>query len=185
MSTCPLSGGACPHPKNAIHKLKAGDGSIHSCQVCTNCHLAGGVSQVAQISIFPLGPDLSNLVTSLMEKVKNIDHCPSCGMTLRQFQESGKFGCDGCYSYFQDVVTPLIHKVQDGAIAQSTDAKRPKHSADRAEDGPEIGLIQARLDEAVRQENYEAATIYRDVIRLLRSVPEGPSRPNGTERQTP
>lgn len=90
--------------------------------------------------------------------------CPGCGMTLREFQKSGKVGCADCYAAFGDKMKQTlksIHghsrhvgKVPEYLVAQVTTQRR-------------MDDLRRQMEDAVAQEDFERAAVLRDEIKAL------------------
>lgn len=115
--------------------------------------------------------------------------CPTCKTTYEEFVEGSRFGCADCYSVFGPLLGENIRHLQGsekhvgkrpgyvirakaaGEEAVKTDGiseddgKEPIHSLTNEE---QIRLLQARLKDALRREDYEEAAVLRDEIRKLK-----------------
>lgn len=137
----------------------------------------------------PLGRLLSGLLgleenTQKKDKMKEVV-CPTCSLSYEQFVKNSSFGCQDCYGVFDLLISDNIRQLQ-GSDAHS--GKRPKYNTPAAEgqtqaDGKAaaagkadtaaetaetIEILEARLKDALRREEYENAAIYRDKIRALK-----------------
>ncbi len=90
--------------------------------------------------------------------------CPNCGMTYRDFAQTGKIGCSVCYATFRAQLAPLLTRVH-GSSAHS--GKIPRRSGGALVTRHEIALLKEKLAAAVQGEAYEEAAAYRDQIRAL------------------
>ena len=115
--------------------------------------------------------------------------CPSCGMTYEDFVEGSRFGCADCYSVFGPLLGENIRHLQG---SEKHVGKRPGHvlraqmeAEVREKSGEEetgesgelirsltkeeqMRLLQTRLKDAPRREDYEEAAALRDEIRSLK-----------------
>lgn len=87
--------------------------------------------------------------------------CPSCGMTESRLRQTGRAGCPECYHTFSDLLMPYIRQVHG---ADTHLGKKPE--TETKEEDPVVAL-KAKLQEAIRDENYEEAARLRDEIRRL------------------
>ena len=88
--------------------------------------------------------------------------CPVCGLSFREFRNSGRLGCPHDYEVFQSERMPLLENIH-GDTQHS--GKVPKRApADRKRHADLIKLRQS-LRQAVADENYEEAARLRDRIR--------------------
>ena len=90
--------------------------------------------------------------------------CPNCGMSYRDFQQSGKIGCAQCYQTFRPQLEPLLRRIHGSSVHRG---KIPHRSGGTLELKQQIGLLRQQLQESVAHEAYEQAAEYRDKIRAL------------------
>ena len=124
--------------------------------------------------------------------------CPNCGMSYQEFVENSRFGCPDCYEVFDLLIQDSIKQIQGNDVHKGKHPKYglrmvPKSlTADLKGTGPEtssadhtgeenavlsagdpkmnrISELRAKLNQAVRNENYEEAATLRDQIRALES----------------
>lgn len=77
----------------------------------------------------------------------NYPACNNCKMSWLEFQKTGKMGCAECYKHFYKLIKPIVLRVQDNNY---------KHCGKKT--------IKNRLEEAIKQENYELAAILKKMI---------------------
>ena len=90
--------------------------------------------------------------------------CPNCGMSYRDFQQTGKIGCSVCYATFRRQLEPLLRRIH-GSSTHS--GKIPHRTGGTLEMKHTIESLRKSLKECVAQEEYEKAAELRDKIRLL------------------
>lgn len=119
--------------------------------------------------------------------------CPSCGTTYEDFIEGSRFGCADCYSVFGPLIGENIRHLQG---SETHVGKRPLRFSETKEQeklkdhsaGPvneagddasraltneeQIRLLQAKLKDALRREDYAEAARIRDEVRGLRAETE-------------
>lgn len=150
---------------------------------------------------FPLGRLLSGLL-GIGDYEEETDErarvvCPTCGTSFEDFVENSRFGCPDCYGVFDLLINDKMKQLQG---SENHKGKQPKFksrferehgngkmtgAADGTEtmsaagdlpdpESPEeqILALDARLKEAIRQEEYELAARYRDEIRALKERKE-------------
>lgn len=137
---------------------------------------------------FPLGKLLSGLLGISEEQKESSTSqivCPTCGTSYDEFVKDSRFGCPDCYSVFDLLMSDNIKQLQG---SEKHRGKQPKNRqvrmaeltgevpdilAGKAEPvvndpAEQIRVLEAKLKEAVRSEEYEAAAQYRDQIRALK-----------------
>jgi protein-arginine kinase activator protein McsA len=107
------------------------------------------------------------------------DKCPSCGITFAEIQQTGRMGCPYCYTHFKeqmDLACQGIHgsnqhcgKKPNLLIEKITADEAPQPQTPSKLD-EHLALLEQRLGEAVRTEQFEECIRLRDVIRGLKSI---------------
>ncbi len=152
---------------------------IHLCGQCASELEIGKIGEE-----FPLMRLLSgifgNRQTTEDEESEGIGQiaCPGCKMTYSEFVKESQFGCADCYNTFGPLIEGNLRKMQMG---NAHTGKRPKYqqagvafekaaeTVQQKENKEEqLKLLQARLQEALQEENYEQAAVYRDEIYALK-----------------
>lgn len=100
--------------------------------------------------------------------------CPGCGKSLGEIKSSGFAGCPECYSVFSE---ELKMSFSEHGITGVYSGSLPKRVRDFRNALTDRADLQAKLEEAVKEENYEKAAVYRDFLRAL----EKPSVSDGEE----
>lgn len=100
--------------------------------------------------------------------------CPSCKMSYRDFIRHGVFGCEDCYNVFEPLIEGNIKKIQGNNIHTG---KRPRYNkgmemkakiTEKEAVSEKIEVLQEKLKEALKEEDYEEAAKLRDEIRALK-----------------
>ncbi len=90
--------------------------------------------------------------------------CPDCGMTLSEFRSKGRLGCPRDYEVFEAHLTPLLQRIHN---ATEHHGRLPGMKESEWKKQEHLSQLQARLEEAVREEAYESAARLRDEIQAL------------------
>lgn len=122
--------------------------------------------------------------------------CPNCGTTYENFVETSRFGCGDCYSVFGPLIGENIRRLQGSerhvgkrpdyvvqeeaakAQARSQETSNGEEAAKDQAQFPkltkeeQIRLLQTRIKDAIRREDYEEAAVLRDEIRSLKEENE-------------
>lgn len=134
----------------------------HLCQSC-----AQGYTN------FSTGFDLQHLLSSMFQSEKMGQQmtqsrpskkCSTCGQTIFDVQKSGRLGCSDCYEVFHDELNPVLRRVHGSATHVG---KIPARGYPKVRVTRQIEDLRRRLDECVRQEDYEQAAKFRDEVREL------------------
>ena len=166
----------CKKRQATIHLTEIVQNQKKEVHLCENCAEKQGVVKT-QMSIADF---LSGLASGGKAKVKEKLPdlaCPSCGMTLSEFQSRGRFGCADDYGAFRERIMPLIEKIHD---ATQHLGKMPARTDREVAREKSLRQLQAELKRAVEREAYEEAARIRDRIREL-----GESGGKGSEEKSP
>ena len=134
--------------------------------VCRQCAAESGIVKI----------DLNNLLAGLASLSKDqaeketVHECPGCGMTLEEFNKTGRLGCSQCYSTFEEPMMHLLNRIH-GHTQHS--GKRPGQSTSQTfSNKDELEQLRAELVEAISEEAYEHAAELRDRIHVLEHARE-------------
>lgn len=167
----------------------------HFCAQCAREVDFGPYSAIFD-SDFPLGKLLSGLLGVGDAREEELGHqvmCPTCKTSYEEFIRNSRFGCPDCYGVFDLLISDNIKQLQG---SDTHKGKRPRYShreevspdmaehagADSTPDGGRSGeqtpdvtdareqicILEARLQEALKREEYEIAAQCRDRIKELR-----------------
>lgn len=128
--------------------------------------------------------------------------CPVCHTSYAEFVKKSRFGCADCYEVFELLMEDHLKALQGSTVhsgkrpmrsraqaaAGSQALETPIFPANAGEGGrgaaadsegtatetmeEKIAVLEMRLKEALREEEYEAAAKYRDAIRALKAEVE-------------
>ena len=98
--------------------------------------------------------------------------CPQCQWDIKKFKETGRLGCGACYETFKDILAEALKNMHRGTVHIGKTPRPPK-AAEPLSPAAEITLLQKRLEEHVRKEEFEMAAELRDKINALKAKLEG------------
>ena len=90
--------------------------------------------------------------------------CSSCGTTYEEFKRRGKFGCSNCYDSFREKLLPLFKNIHGH---DTHVGKIPKRTGGVIKKRKDINSLKTRLQESVKDEEFEMAAELRDKIKKL------------------
>lgn len=157
---------ACKEKTATIHLTEITNGQRAETHLCQECAQQQGLAVKAQI---PLNELLSTLLsaqpqaeTSTAVGKAQDKICPECGMTLARFSKESLLGCPHDYKAFEKELLPLIERSHNGKTTHC--GKTPSHTGQAQKTDILLRRLRQELDEAVRNEDYEAAAQLRDQI---------------------
>ena len=90
--------------------------------------------------------------------------CSVCGTSLEEIINTQKIGCPECYYNFEEEFKESLKK---NDIELPYKGSLPKHLKGYKSTLVNRIEVQLKLDEAVENEEYEKAALYRDYLRVL------------------
>jgi protein arginine kinase activator len=116
----------------------------------------------------PINELLTNFVLahSGMGGKESSTACPECGITWVEFRQSGLFGCEHDYVFFDKELTPLLQRAHEGGTHHlgKVPTRRGGTSVP-AKRQPDLSRLRKDLARAIELEDYERAAKLRDQIR--------------------
>jgi len=140
------------------------NGQVKTVHLCAQC-----AAKRNKPVIVP-GFSFSDFMSAFYEPVQTEEVvCGNCGMTLTDFQRTGRLGCANCYKVFESRVLPVLKGIH---MNEKHTGKRPGESvALEMEEKTENDLKKQKLTKdlrlAISSENFEEAGRQRDEIALL------------------
>jgi protein arginine kinase activator len=147
---------ACNNHDASVQVKQVADGMVKEVYLCAECAEKSGLKSPAVMADFLFGVGSP----TKGDEANARKSCPGCHMHGSDFQKSSRLGCAQCYETFAGELTPMIESMHR---AQRHTGKAPAREAVRAE----VDALQAKLQRAVDQQNFEAAAEIRDQIKAL------------------
>ena len=160
---------ACKERTATIHLTEVSNGQRSETHLCQQCARQKGLVISSQV---PFNELLNTLLSTQADKTTGDSEgksapgsdraCPVCGMTLRRFAKEPLLGCPHDYVAFEEPLRKLIERTQEGASAHV--GRVPKHTGGRHFQRLTLIRLRQELQQAIDQEDYEAAVQLRDEI---------------------
>lgn len=166
----------CREREAVIHLTQIVNNSVTTSHLCEPCAAEKGVETGASVAKFPLGDFLASLgkggVPEAAEPGLDVP-CRACGLTLRDFRQTGRLGCAVCYESFEPHLRDLLRRLHGsathmgemylaGELPAAVGAVRPSGPS-----GGALSRLREELRRAVESENFELAAELRDQIRVM------------------
>jgi protein arginine kinase activator len=157
---------SCHSEEASIFLTEIVHGKMQKINLCPSCAKAKGVND-------PTGFQLTDLLMGLgvskeVEGSAGILKCPVCGFTATDLKKTGRLGCSNCYDVFAAQLGPMLKNMHKGTAHIG---HIPARFAREQELHKKLAALEATLQQAVEQEEYERAASIRDEIRQLASPP--------------
>lgn len=101
---------------------------------------------------------------SYAKPVRDERRCPLCGRTMADIKADGKFGCSECYKTFRNEAQSTLRQIH---TVSAHKGKIPGKSGEELKRKRRYEELKAKLQEAVRAENYEEAAKLHKEIRSM------------------
>ncbi len=147
-----------------VHLTEIVNGQKTERHLCEECAQKEGISIKSHV---PIGQLLNNIVDTQQEVQKLAQNtCPNCGLSWQEFRKSGLLGCPNDYIVFEQLLSPIVQKAHEGAIEHKG---RVPGTDSACVENKQLDLIKLKQDLqiAIEAEDYEAAAILRDEIRVV------------------
>ncbi len=97
--------------------------------------------------------------------IKSLKRCETCNSSFEDIVNNGKMGCADCYSIFKDEILPTIKKIHGKTIHTGA---TPSYTIEEEKEDNKIEALENKLQEAIKNEEFEKAAEIRDELKELR-----------------
>ncbi len=125
-----------------------GTSSLH--HLCADCARQQGLAPFGNL------PAWLTQIAGFSQSAQQIKICPACGQTAQQLSDTGRVGCARCYTTFADLLLPYIRQIH-GTVEHTTTLPAPPQTTRQQ--------LQAQMQQAVEQQNFEEAARLRDLLK--------------------
>ncbi len=159
----------CGSDNAAIHLTQIVNNEMRTLHLCDACAAAKGVEGSSVPENFPLADFLAQMggeSTSVRGNPGGPDApCAFCGLTFKEFRESGRVGCPHCWSAFEPQLRALLRRILGGTQHVGKVYLSPDPTVSERE--KRLEGLRRKLGRAVEMEDFERAAELRDQIRAL------------------
>lgn len=160
MKTCDL----CDRPA-VVHEVTVRNGVKSEVHLCEECALQHGVAT-------PLHAPIEQVLTKVVVakpgaagRRSAARACPTCGLRLADFRQTGLLGCPDCYRTFAAELEGVVERAHNGGTAHA--GKTPRRGGRSIDQQHQIRRLARDLREAIAAEQYERAAALRDRLEDL------------------
>ena len=159
----------CGSDEAAIHLTQIVDNEMRTLHLCDSCAAAKGVEGSSVPENFPLADFLAQMGGESSPARGSSGGpaapCGFCGLTFKEFRESGRVGCPHCWSAFEPQLRALLRRIHGGTHHVGKVYLSPDPSISERE--KRLEGLRKKLHRAVEMEDFERAAELRDQIRAL------------------
>ena len=154
------------HERDAVVNLTTiEDNVVRQLHLCEQCAAARGVETSAAATKHPLGEFLQAVQQQSVPASAEAGKCAFCGLTMKDFRDTGRMGCAHCYTTFESSMRELLRRVHGGPRHIGRAYRAPNERV--LEKAGVLGELREKLRRAIEQEQFEAAAELRDRIKVL------------------
>lgn len=162
---CDSCGGENP----VVHLTQIVDNEMRTLHLCEKCAAAKGVEGSSVPENFPLSDFLAQMGDEGAQRPGTEGVAPApcgfCGLTFRDFRETGRLGCPHCWTSFEPHLRGLLRRIHGGTQHIGKVYLSPDPSASDRE--KRLEGLRRKLERAIELEDFERAAELRDRIRAL------------------
>lgn len=151
----------CQKNNANVKIVKNYNGNVEEFYLCSACAAKEDLKFKENMYSSSLFDNLFNIFTPLGT---NELMCTNCKTTYSEFKKKGKFGCTECFNAFENYLEPLFKNIH-GSITHS--GKLPKRSAEPIRMRRKADELKEKLNQAIKEENFEEAARIRDELREI------------------
>jgi protein arginine kinase activator len=157
-----------------IHLTEIQAGKKLEKHLCEQCAAQAGGMPIKQHT--PINELLTNFVLAHSGKAAEpAAACPHCNITWAEFRQSGLFGCEHDYAFFEKDLSPLLQRAHENATHHL--GKVPTRRGGTgvpAKRQMDLTRLRKDLSRAIEAEDYERAAKLRDQIRQAEGASGAP-----------
>ena len=158
----------CHKNEATVHLTEIINNKVTKLHLCEQCAREKSAEMEEHFGLADLLSGLTDLVPSAGKEEKVAQEaslkCPSCGFTFQNFRKMGRLGCPKCYDTFKIQLSPLLKKIH-GSDAHI--GKMPLKKEVVRDKAVFLAGLKAKLEAAIKMEEFEEAARLRDRIRTL------------------
>ena len=153
----------CGKEPAKVHYKEVRDNEVTEYHLCEKCAMEKGIQVSSKEETF----SISNIFADMTEEVgTDLGRCPTCGLSYKDFRDTGRLGCSRCYDTFKEQLKPLLRRIHGSNVHVG---KSPRLSQGQFEKRREMENLKAELARAVESEDFERAAELRDRIKDIES----------------
>ena len=154
------------HERDAVVNLTTiENNAVRQLHLCEQCAAERGVETTVATPKHPLGEFLQAMQQQTMPASLDAGKCAFCGLTMKDFRDTGRLGCARCYTTFEPSMRELLRRVHGGPRHIGRAYRAPLEEA--VGSAGVLGELRDKLRRAIEQEQFETAAELRDRIRVL------------------
>lgn len=154
----------CGKNEATAHLTEIVNDKMTKLHLCESCAKEKGAEMEEHFGLSDLLAGLADLGANLEPGAMSAIKCAACGFTYQDFKKTGRLGCGDCYEAFKKHLDPLLKRIHG---ANRHVGKVPLMAGKTVKENRTLQDMKARLEKAIKAEEFEEAAKLRDMIREL------------------
>ncbi|MEQ1856923.1 MAG: UvrB/UvrC motif-containing protein [Longimicrobiales bacterium] len=156
----------CGSTEAVVHLTQIVNNQMSTHRLCEKCAAEKGLESAPEPSSIPLTDFLAQMGKEpVSEGDASAEQCSFCGLTFRDFRETGRLGCPHCYETYASHLQRLLRRVHGSTQHVGKVYLPPDPTA--SDLGRRVEALRRKLNRAVEAEDFERAALLRDEIKSL------------------
>jgi protein arginine kinase activator len=156
----------CGSTAAVVHLTQIVNNQMSTHRLCERCAAEKGLESTPEPTSFPLTDFLAQMGKDpVADSDPSATQCSFCGLTFKDFRETGRLGCPHCYETYAPHLRRLLRRVHGGTQHVGKVYLPPDPTASELE--RRLEGLRRKLNRAVESEDFERAAELRDQIRSL------------------
>ena len=159
----------CGSTEAVVHLTQIVNNQMSTHRLCEKCAAEKGLETAPEPSSLPLTDFLAQMGKDhVAESDQASQQCSFCGLTFKDFRETGRLGCPHCYETYASHLQRLLRRVHGSTQHVGKVYLPPDPSA--SDVGRRLDALRRKLSRAVEAEDFERAAELRDEIKSIGTV---------------
>jgi protein arginine kinase activator len=160
----------CGSTQAVVHLTQIVNNQMSTHRLCEKCAAEKGLESAPEPSALPLTDFLAQMGKDPVAESSDqaSQQCSFCGLTFRDFRETGRLGCPHCYETYATHLQRLLRRVHGSTQHVGKVYLPPDPTA--SDVGRRLDALRRKLNRAVEAEDFERAAELRDEIKALGPV---------------
>lgn len=157
----------CGSGDAVVHLTQIVNNQMSTFHLCEKCAAEKGLETTPEPANFPLTDFLAQMGEGDAGSADAGQDllCGFCGLSFKDFRETGRLGCPHCYASFESPLRALLRRIHGGTQHMGKVYLPPDPSSTEME--KRLETLRRKLQRAVETEDFERAARLRDEIRTL------------------
>lgn len=174
----------CQKNEATTHIKRVINGQFEEYNLCAECAAEMGYGNFFHDLASSFEDDFNSLFGTFFENAlparTQATRCETCGSSYTDIQRTGMMGCADCYRIFNGEIMPTIRRIHGntthcGKNSAAYRAEKTKSASEKIEENKpesERDKLQAELDSAIENQEFERAAELRDRIKAMEGEDE-------------